>query len=380
MKEIRLSGSKKILIITTEFPPGPGGIGNHAFNLAKYLNLNNIQTKVLTISDFAGRSEEQKFDTKQKFEIIRFKRYSSRVKTYLQRLKVILKEVKHNRPTHIIFSGRTALMSSLMIKRTYKKIRLIAIAHGGDINADNAMERVLVKKALSFMDLIIPVSNYSKSKIKTGVKEGKVVVIPNGFDFENIEGLNIKDKVLRNGSLTLVTVGTVWPRKGHHNVLNALPKIISNFPQTKYNIIGRLTDLSKVKNFIEDEKLKRYIHIHGSISNEEMHDVLNQSQIFILLSESQTTGDFEGFGIAVLEANYFGLPAIGSKNSGLEDAINNGVSGILVYPVNKSEVYEAVFTISKNYSQFSEGARQWALQHHWSNIIKRYIKAIESLN
>ncbi|MDQ3020523.1 MAG: glycosyltransferase family 4 protein [Bacteroidota bacterium] len=376
-----MSGSKKILIITTEFPPGPGGIGNHAFNLAKYLNLNDIQTKVLTISDFAGRSEELEFDSKHKFEIIRFKRYSSRVKTYLQRLKIILKEVKHNRPTHIIFSGRTALMSSLMVKRTYKNIRLIAIAHGGDINVDNLFESALVNKALSSMDLIIPVSNYSKSKIKLKIriKEKKVVVIPNGFDFEYIESLSIKDKTLRNGSLTLVTVGTVWPRKGHHNVLNALPKIISNFPQTKYNIIGRLTDLSKVKNFIEDEKLKQYINIHGPISNKEMHDVLNQSQIFILLSESQTTGDFEGFGIAVLEANYFGLPAIGSRNSGLEDAISNGVSGILVDPWHVNEVSDAVTSISKNYSKFSEGAKQWALQHHWSNIIKRYIKAIENI-
>ncbi|MEZ4824449.1 MAG: glycosyltransferase [Ignavibacteria bacterium] len=51
----------------------------------------------------------------------------------------------------------------------------------------------------------------------------------------------------------------------------------------------------------------------------------------------------------MIEANYFGLPAIGSKNSGLEDSINNGVSGILVDPKDPAEILDAVKTISENY-------------------------------
>ena len=31
-------GIKNILFISSEFPPGPGGIGNHAWNLCKELN------------------------------------------------------------------------------------------------------------------------------------------------------------------------------------------------------------------------------------------------------------------------------------------------------------------------------------------------------
>ena len=37
----------KILILTSEFPPGPGGIGNHAFNLAEQFLKNNFDVKVL---------------------------------------------------------------------------------------------------------------------------------------------------------------------------------------------------------------------------------------------------------------------------------------------------------------------------------------------
>jgi len=376
----RLSGYKKILLIASEFPPGPGGIGNHAYNLAKYLNLNDADVEVLTVSDFAEKNEEKEFDRKQKFRIIRFERYKSRVKTFFERIKIISAEIKKNNFTHIIFSGRFSLYASLFLGKFRKKIKFIAIAHGGDVNADNLLERKLIRKALMKMDLIVPVSNYSSGKLPLNLDFGKVVVIPNGFDFEEIENLKIESKSRINGELNLVSVGTVWPRKGHHNVLAALPEIISCFPETMYHIVGRHADLSKVKHYLENEKLKKYLNVHGGISNNEMQKVLSLSHIFILLSESQSTGDFEGFGIAVIEANHFGLPAIGAKGSGLEDSIDDGGSGILVDPHNKKEILDAVKKISDNYEEFSANAKLWAQKHHWSKIVKRYIEAIENIN
>ncbi|MEP7146412.1 MAG: glycosyltransferase family 4 protein [bacterium] len=374
-----MNGYKKILIISSEFPPGPGGIGNHAYNLAKFLKINSTEVKVLSVSDFAESKEENEFDAKQNFEIERFSRYNSRLKTYLKRIQIILSEVK-NSYTHIIFSGRFPLMTSILLKKYNEKIKFISIVHGGDINTNNQPEQYFINKALSRADFIIPVSNYSKSKIKIKLSREKVEVIPNGFDVNENLNFDIKEKVLSNGYLNLVSVGTVWPRKGHHNVFNALPVIISDRPHTKYNIIGRLADLSRVQRNFDDIKFKDHLKVYGEVPDIKKFEILEQSHIFILLSESQSSGDFEGFGIAVIEANYFGLPAIGSKQSGLEDSIKDGVSGILVDPKNKEEIRKAINTIAENYSVFSSAAKQWADQHHWSRIIQRYIKVLEGIN
>ena len=40
-----------------------------------------------------------------------------------------------------------------------------------------------------------------------------------------------------------------------------------------------------------------------------------------MLSNNNNNTDFEGFGISVLEGNLYGVPAIGAKESGLEDSI-----------------------------------------------------------
>ena len=374
-----MSGSKKILLIVSEFPPGPGGIGNHAFNLAKYLKLNGCDITVLTISDFAEEKDEKEFDSLQKFDVFRFKRFDSRLKTTAGRIRTIRQFLNKENYSHVIFSGRYPLMTSVFLNKYHKNSKFIAIVHGGDVNSDNAIEKYLIKKALQRTDLIIPVSNYSGSFIDKGINKEKIKVIPNGFDLDNIEQLKVSEKNLLNGSLNLITVGTVWPRKGHHNVLNAFPEIINLYPKTIYNIAGRLADLSQIEKFIESDKFKDHLNLLGPVSNPQKNELLDGSQVFILLSESQSSGDFEGFGIAVLEANYFGLPAIGSFKSGLEDSIKNGYSGILVNPKDKSEILEALKNIAADYSKFSEGAKEWAAQHHWSNIIKRYLKEIEGL-
>ncbi|HAY34931.1 MAG TPA: glycosyltransferase, partial [Ignavibacteria bacterium] len=86
-----MSGSDNYLIITTEFPPGPGGIGNHAYNLAKFLKLNEINVTVLAVSDFVSEDEKKEFDRKQDFKIIRFERYNSKLRTYRERISLIRK-------------------------------------------------------------------------------------------------------------------------------------------------------------------------------------------------------------------------------------------------------------------------------------------------
>ena len=71
-----------------------------------------------------------------------------------------------------------------------------------------------------------------------------------------------------------------------------------------------------------------------------------------MLSEETKFGDVEGFGIAVLEANHCGLPAIGSKNTGIEDAISVGFSGLVVDAKSDQEICSAIKIILNDYDQF----------------------------
>ena len=92
---------------------------------------------------------------------------------------------------------------------------------------------------------------------------------------------------------------------------------------------------------------------------------------------AEKTGDIEGFGIAIIEANYFGLPAIGAKDCGIEDAIDDTKSGRLIAFDAIDEFKLAIKDILANYDTYKKHAKEWALQHSWDLIIKWYIKELE---
>ena len=58
-------GIKNILFISSEFPPGPGGIGNHAWNISRKLN-NYIPVHVLTVSDYVDEDQCVMFNNQEK--------------------------------------------------------------------------------------------------------------------------------------------------------------------------------------------------------------------------------------------------------------------------------------------------------------------------
>ena len=65
---------KKIIIISTEFPPGPGGIGSHAYSLTEALSNKGWEMDVFTCGDYSAKQTIVDFDRKQSFKIHRFRR------------------------------------------------------------------------------------------------------------------------------------------------------------------------------------------------------------------------------------------------------------------------------------------------------------------
>ena len=59
----------RVLILSSEFPPGPGGIGNHACHLAKELTLNGCEVLVLTPQEFVSAETSAAFNQTQVFRI-----------------------------------------------------------------------------------------------------------------------------------------------------------------------------------------------------------------------------------------------------------------------------------------------------------------------
>lgn len=361
-----MSTSKpNIVIVTSEFPPQPGGIGNHAFNLA--LHLSNQGHAVRVIADQRSKTgiEETDFDKALPFPVERIKLYDLRFVMYLKRVLLTFKFSRS--ATHCIATGKFSLWNVAFCSFFFKR-KTIAVVHGTEVNFKSSLLRKSINFSLKRFDEIVAVSNYTKNLITHLNKD--VVVIPNGITTS--EWKNSKNKIELQGQPVLTTVGRVSSRKGQLNVIKQLPELVKQFPELHYHCVGIPTEADAFMKVAESLKVASYITFHGSVDDNKLKQSLDATDIFVMLSTESATGDVEGFGIAILEANAMGIPAIGSKGCGIEDAINPGKSGILIDVNNTVEFTEGINQIIQNATSFKTNAMTWAKTHDWSHIIKRY--------
>lgn len=355
---------EKILLITSEFPPLPGGIGNHAFLLAKYLQINDFDVTVMC--DFRAKEKDLEFDKNQPFKIYRTERD---LFTYFHRILRSFSLAKKN--NLIVCSGKFSLWLGGFSNIFFPEKKTIAVLHGSEIKAGGKFTQFLTKWSLSKFDKLIAVSEFTKEVALSVNKNLDIQVINNGIELSEKF-----DKIEKPGVLNLVTVGNLTFRKGQQNVIRALPLLKEKFGDIYYHCVGIPTEIEKLTALATSLQVLENITFYGVLSDVERNKVVQNSSIFLMLSQ-MINNNFEGFGIAILEANAMGIPAIGSKNSGIADAIKDGFSGKLVNPHNPEEITQALTEIVNDYNRYSAQAKEWSENFRWENIIKAYLEVIE---
>jgi len=370
-----LKEETKILILASEFPPNVGGIGNHAYHLAKSLASSGFHVHVVADVIDVTQKELAAFKLTLSFAFSPIIRNKILSLTYLKRIiKAVTATYKAD---YVICSGKFPLWLINVLRNFYKGKKILAIVHGSELDLKNKKDRGLITSALKKSNAIVSVSSYTKSFIDESVLE-KVpcYIIHNGINTgEFKQSANGK----LNGWPKLITIGSMTARKGQENVIKAMPEILKNYPQAMYHMIGKPYEKEKLLQIISSLNISSSVIFHDELRRSALLTILGNCDIKLMLSNHTSDGDFEGFGIAILEANAMGKPAIGSNFGGITDAIENYKTGILVSPYNPAEISTAIKTILNDYTVYSQNALSWAKQHDWKLIIQQYIKVLQSL-
>ena len=356
----------KTLFISSEFPPGPGGIGSHAFHICNTLRKRKLWIIICTISDYISVEEANVFDKNSSLKVIRFKRYNNYLYNWYHRIKIVCGIIINENITHVFVSGRQSILLIPIIK-LISNVKIATIIHGSEFKV--GLVRKFLLLCLRLTDNIITVSNFTKNLIPSKLNIN-TVVIHNGIDpSEWGEIMNIPSF---NNYPILLTVGSISLRKGQHNIINALPYIKKIFPNVHYHCVGETKGKDYLLKQVHDLGLKRNVSIHGIVSKSILKDFYNKAHVNMLLSERTLDGEIEGYGISILEGNIFGVPAIGSNHSGLKESIIPDQNGILVNQDNPEEIINALKRILSNYEEFYNNSIRYAKSNTWDDRIIKY--------
>lgn len=366
-KNLKLNS--KILIIASEFPPGKGGIGKHAYDLARIL-LDKGPVTVFAKQYDANIEEIEAFNTQAKSFGINVKTMSrSKFIAQFQLMYLVL----IGGFVDIYCSGRSSLLLMWPLKLSRVVSNFKVFVHGSELAKQLPFHQIIFR-VLSRADKIYAVSRFTKSLLTAELRQN-CEVIPNGImleEWNKYEELS-KQRPLTKDNLRLLTIGSLTHRKGQQNVINHLPTLAANNINTSYTCIGNPINIVALNALVQSLALTN-VDFKGIVaSTDELVKHIIQHDIFLMLSETTDSGDVEGFGIAILEANFFGLPAIGSKNCGIEDAIIHGYNGLLIDSTNSMEFLRAVSMVRDNYAKFSQNAVNHAKSQDFRSIINKGI-------
>ncbi|MBX3744366.1 MAG: glycosyltransferase family 4 protein [Verrucomicrobiae bacterium] len=378
----------KALLVASEFPPGPGGIGTHAWQLARHLPRWGWEVTVLAAQDYVSDAEAVAFGHGQPFRLVRLPRASHPAVTGWRRWRHVGRMLGETRPDVVLATG----MKSVWIAAATapKTLPWVAIGHATEFRVRGRVGSSLTRWAFQKASTVVCVSRFTRGLMRSaGIRPRAEEVIPNGADpgaFEPMpeaERQAFRERKGVTGARILLTVGNVTDRKGQEVVIRALPAIVRRHPEVVYVMVGMPTRRDAFLTVARELGVEGHVRFEGIADAADLRAWYQVCEVFVVTSRTTASGDSEGFGIVAVEAALSGRPSVVSEGSGLVEAILPGETG-LTAPENDPPATASVILRLLDDAVLRERmgmrARERALNEQtWEQCVQRFDQVLKPL-
>jgi phosphatidyl-myo-inositol dimannoside synthase len=367
----------RVLVLSNEFPPGPGGIGTHAHDLVREGQRLGWSVRVVTHQDYVSPEEAAAFRRSSDLEIVPITRRRPLALGLLSRLRTVRRALAE-RPDVVMATGA----SSVWMAAAWWRGPWLAIGHGTEFVTPQRWRRWIHRWAFRRASAVVCVSAYTAGTlVDAGIRPKRLVVIPNGADHRRfapdaVAGNRFRTDHGLEGPPLVLTVGNVSERKGQDVVVHALARGQGRLADAHYLIAGLPTRADEIQALARELGVEDRVHLLGRVDAADLASAYNACDVFAMTSRQVAAGDVEGYGIAVVEAALCAKPAVVTQGSGLAEAVLDGQTGVVVAQDDASATAAALETLlSDDDRRQAEGqrARERALAElTWAELARRY--------
>jgi phosphatidylinositol alpha-1,6-mannosyltransferase len=228
---------------------------------------------------------------------------------------------------------------------------------------------------------IICVSSYTERQVQAALPSARTVVIPNGVDVARFQQPG--QPPVKRGP-TVLAVGQLKARKGYHVLAKAMRYVREAIPDAEAVFIGNDADslyCDSLRAQLAADGLIDAVHILGRAPDDVLLGWYHAADVFALPALN-IDGRFEGFGLVYLEASAAGLPVVGTRDCGAEDAIRDGETGFLVPQNDPQATAQALIRLLQNAdlgARIGAAGAAWAQQNTWDQVARRVVEVYVSL-
>ena len=321
---------ERILLVTEEFPPDVGGAGSVAYQNAKALS-QWCNVDVLTRQRSGKVKEEKPF---------RLLEAPAAPKVWVFSLGYALQTMNLSEYDSIILNDVGAAFVAGAVLGREDLTKSIVYTHGSDLDrifgSPSLTYRLsqiphFYRRALKHCHRVVAVSRKQASRLAEvenvpGLNE-KVCVVYAGIDLSQFTRQSSTQG--ESSGIQLLTVGRVEASKGFPRKYEAFRSLVALGCDVHWTVIGAGSYLNHLIENIKRDGLKDRVTCVGVVPRSRLPAYYSTADVFWLLS------DKEAFGLVYLEANACGCPVIARRGSGVQEAVQDGITGFLVDSVEE---------------------------------------------
>ncbi len=211
--------------------------------------------------------------------------------------------------------------------------------HGAEFDtfydSGGEMRRRWVRRTMRNAASVVALSEGWKNWIRSAEPRAEVAVVHNPVKIPSVAA-----SPSERGSQILF-LGRLGVRKGVYELLEAIKKILPTCPDVRLVCAGD-GEIQQVRRRVEELELTNHVQLPGWVTGEEKAEMVRQSAVFVLPSHH------EGLPMSVLECMAYGLPVVTTRLRGMDEAVTEGVDGLLVEPGNVQQLAQALETLLLN--------------------------------
>lgn len=158
-------------------------------------------------------------------------------------------------------------------------------------------------------------------------------------------------------------------------LIKAIPAVLNIYPDQKFIFIGKKGNAyERLQCLVKDLNIDKNVNFIGSIDNTEVVKWLQQSKVYLQISDTET------FGVSIAEAMSCGTPVVVSRRGAIPELV--GDCGVFVDHNDPNAVAEGIIEIlakdEKEYNDIGNKARNRVIQYFSYEHRKKSIEKIIS--
>ena len=354
----------KVVVVTNDFPPKPGGIQQYLGKLT-----DAIDGEVLVLAPKDGPAA----GTVRGEEVVRRHRRRFLWPTPSVR-RWVVREVRRFDPDLVLFGAPYPLAWMAPRLKKHVDAPIGIICHGAEITIPAVIPgmRTLMRRSLRAADHRFAVSEYTARRVAR-LSGRHATYLGSGVD---LEAFSPGDR--RRGEVAVVgCVSRFVPRKGQGRLLRAVARLNRNGVACRVALVGS----GRLERRLRKQAVRLGVDadFHVSVPWVELPQLYRQMDLFAMPCRSRWGGlEVEGLGIVYLEAAASGLPVVAGDSGGAPETVLPGRTGFVATSV--SEIAEAIELLVRDpqraESMGQAGRRYVSETYTWDRVASRIAKAL----